>query len=108
MFAAKVAKPQTKAEKGWTSKRATASLTTDQSSGDHKQELPPEHTLAREVPRGVSWDFSKISLYPTDRPSRREEPPAAGGSGQALPASLRNQFETRSAPTCPRCGCTQA
>ena len=93
MFAAKVAKPQTKAEKGWTSKRATASLTTDESSGDHKQELPPEHTLAREAPRGVSWDFSKITLYPSDRPSRREEPPAAGGSGQALPASLRNRFE---------------
>ena len=40
--------------------------------------------------RGTS---AEISLYPTDRPSRREERPAAGGSGQALPASLRDRFE---------------
>jgi GH24 family phage-related lysozyme (muramidase) len=65
----------------------TASLAADESSGDHKQELPPENTLAREAPRGVSWDFSKIPLYPPDRASRAQ--PSSPLDTAPLPGAIQ-------------------
>ena len=50
----------------------TVSLTENEFSGDHKQELAPENATAHEVPRGISWDFSKVSLFPPDRASRTQ------------------------------------
>jgi hypothetical protein len=40
-------------------------------SGDHEQEVAPENRTAPTAPRGVSWDFSKISLSSLDRPNGR-------------------------------------
>ena len=93
MFAPRIAKPQTKTAGDSTSSlvhpRSTltaqrhgpvgqalllqgmghnqellVSLTENEFSGDHKQELAPENATAHEVPRGISWDFSKVSLFP--------------------------------------------
>jgi hypothetical protein len=33
----------------------------------HEQEVTPENMTAREAPRGPSWDFSKIPVFPPDR-----------------------------------------
>ncbi len=33
----------------------------------HEQEAAPENMTAREPPRGPSWDFSKIPLFPPER-----------------------------------------
>ena len=48
--------------------RAT-SLTGDKRDGDCEQEIAPENMTALEAPRGVSWDFSRIPLFPVDRAS---------------------------------------
>jgi hypothetical protein len=37
-----------------------------------EQQAAPENMTAREAPRGVSWDFSKIPIFPPDRASRLE------------------------------------
>lgn len=37
--------------------------------GDHEQTGAAEAMMAREAPRGASWDFSKIPLFPHDRAS---------------------------------------
>src|SRR3954471_12163204 len=36
----------------------------------HEQEAAPENMTAREAPRGSSWDFSKIPVFPPDRADR--------------------------------------
>jgi hypothetical protein len=36
----------------------------------HGQEAAPENMMAREAPRGSSWDFSKIPVFPPDRADR--------------------------------------
>jgi hypothetical protein len=50
----------------------TSGLTENESYGDHERD-------ARDVPRGVSWYFSKMPLFPPDRVNRAQSsfPPAA-------------------------------
>jgi hypothetical protein len=43
-----------------------------ENSGDHEQGVAREDMVAQEEPRGVSWDFSKIPIYPPDRANRLE------------------------------------
>jgi hypothetical protein len=50
----------------------TSSLTANESHGDHEREMNPEGTMAREVPRGISWDFSEIPVFPLDRANRTD------------------------------------
>jgi hypothetical protein len=51
---------------------------------DHAQEADQENRTARTTPRGPSWDFSKIPLFPPDRTyqpqaqSRLSPPPLSG------------------------------
>jgi hypothetical protein len=42
-------------------------LTGNELGGDHQQDAGPESKTAREAPRGVSWDFSRIPIFPPDR-----------------------------------------
>lgn len=67
-----------------------ASLTGNEPSGDHKREVTPESMTALEAPR-VSWDFSKIPLFPPDRANRPQPsfPPAA----MPLPGVIQDQYE---------------
>jgi len=37
---------------------------------DSEQEAAPENMTARATARGVSWDFSKIPIFPPDRPNQ--------------------------------------
>jgi hypothetical protein len=48
----------------------TSSQTGKEVGSDHGQGALPENMTAREAPRGVSWDFSKIPLFPPDRANR--------------------------------------
>jgi len=58
----------------------------------HGQEAAPENITAREAPRSVSWDFSKIPIFPPDRASRPQFsripifPPQSAGAGRAATA----------------------
>jgi hypothetical protein len=38
----------------------------------HEHKAAPENMTAREAPRGASWDFSKIPLFPSDRTTRSQ------------------------------------
>jgi len=40
----------------------------------HEQEAAPENMTVREAPRGPSWDFSKIPVFPPDRVDRPQPP----------------------------------
>src|SRR5262245_60811956 len=60
MFAPKVAKAQMKAADNPTSKMTPHRAT--------------QNTMTEETSRGASWDFSKIPLFPPDRPSRGSFP----------------------------------
>src|SRR4051812_8882611 len=43
----------------------------------HEQEAAPENMMAPEAPRGTSWNFSKIPLFPPDRPNGHRAGPLA-------------------------------
>jgi hypothetical protein len=60
----------------------TSSLTGNESYGDHELEMNPEGMIARDAPRGVSRDFSKIPLFPPDQVNR----PQAAFPPSALPS----------------------
>ena len=98
MFAPKVARPQTKAAESSKNSlasrssmllaRRTANPTWTKTGGDREQEAGPENATAREAPRGVSWDFSNIPLFPPDwadrpRPSSPLDAPPLFGAIQA-------------------------
>jgi len=69
MFAPRVAKPQTKAAAS-----ANRSLEPQRAKpgGDHERKVGPESPTARAAPRGVSWDFSKIAIFPPDRAAQSQ------------------------------------
>jgi hypothetical protein len=50
--------------------RGTSNLTWLELSCDREQEDVREKTTTREAPRGLSWDFSKIPVFPPEPPSR--------------------------------------
>jgi hypothetical protein len=52
------------------SAQPAASLTGNEPSGVRKREFNPESVTAPEAMRGVSWDFSKVPLFPPDRANR--------------------------------------
>ena len=72
MFAPKVAKAQTKPAASPTDRLSTRrSLSMHRQFGnDHERGAAPENMDAREAPRGLSWDFSRISMSPPDRADR--------------------------------------
>jgi hypothetical protein len=90
MFAAEKAKAQTKASDSPTRKvvHQSSTLVARPSDGGaveqawmpqakgpaerHEQEAVPENLTAREAPRGPSWDFSKIPIFPPNRPNGRQ------------------------------------
>jgi hypothetical protein len=104
MFAPKVAKPQTKAAIVSTSRLAdprstlTAqrhgpveqwprSLTANETGGDYEKEVAPEILTARDALRGVSWDFSKIPVFPPNRVSRPQ--PSSPLAASPLPGAIQ-------------------
>lgn len=52
--------------------KRTFSLTENRPSGDHEHKADPATEWAT---RGVSWDFSKIPLFPPDRPAQAQARP---------------------------------
>src|SRR5215469_3772324 len=70
--------------------RQTSSLTENEFYGDHERELNPEGMIARDAPRGGSWDISKILLFPPDRVNRPQTsfPPAALPSPSTIQPKL--------------------
>jgi Domain of unknown function (DUF4157) len=70
MYAPKVIKPQTKTAADSSNKLALQrSLFAARPFGGR---AVPENMTAREAPRGVSWDFSKIPIFPPARADRLE------------------------------------
>src|SRR4051794_5818068 len=67
-----------------------AGLTAKEPDGDHKQGVTPESITDRDAPRGVSWDFSKVPLFPPERASGAQPsfPPAATPIRGAIQAKL--------------------
>ena len=52
----------------WTiGNQATLRYLTHRPAERHEQEAAPENLTTREAPRGPSWDFSKIPVFPPDR-----------------------------------------
>lgn len=66
----------------------TSSLTGNQPSRDHEQEADRENATAQV--RGVAWDFSKISVFPPDRPNRPQE--SSPFSRSPLPAIIQRKL----------------
>src|SRR5215472_1009895 len=83
MFASKATKPPTETAASLMSKLALR-------HGDHEREVNLEGMNAREVPRGLSRDFSKIPLFPADRVNRPQTsfPPAALPSSSIIQRKL--------------------
>jgi hypothetical protein len=46
----------------------TSSLTGEQPGGDHEQEAGRDRAAAHETTQSVKWSFSKIPIFPPDRP----------------------------------------
>ncbi|MFI5022021.1 MAG: hypothetical protein ACHQRJ_10270 [Alphaproteobacteria bacterium] len=65
----------------------TLSLTGNEPGGDHEREADRESMTARETPRGVSWDFSKIAIFAPDRANRSQTPSSL--SAPPLPAVMQ-------------------
>ena len=92
MFAPKVAKPQTKSAESPTSKLAPRRSTLVGHHGHdrveqmgargtgHEQEVAPGNVM----PRGASWDFSKIPVFPPDQSNRPQAPSTSEGSQPKL------------------------
>jgi Domain of unknown function (DUF4157) len=84
MFAPNIAKSQTKAAENPTSMLAPQRTPFAARYGHNEKEADPASLSARVATPGVSWDFSKVPLYPphpADRPqarSSRSEPPLQG------------------------------
>jgi hypothetical protein len=62
-------------------------LTENEPYRDNEQEADPASLTARAATPGVSWDFSKIPLFPPERASRSPAPPPF--NVLRLPASLQ-------------------
>jgi len=45
----------------------TGAQSRDEPGADHEQKAETDSMTAREAPRGVAWDFSKIPVFPPDR-----------------------------------------
>ena len=67
------------------SAQGTSSLTGNELHRDPYQRAAPENKTALKTLRGPSWDFSKIPIFPPDRPSGRLHVPCAGAT-QTKPA----------------------
>jgi hypothetical protein len=65
----------------------TLGLTGNKLCVDHGREVNSENMMAREVPRGVSWDFSKIPIFPPDGAHRLEA--RSSLSAQHLPGTIQ-------------------
>ena len=52
-----------------------SSLTGSEPRRQDEQEVDPENMAAREAPRGVGWDFSKIPIFPSERTGGLEPTP---------------------------------
>src|SRR5215469_8966329 len=92
MFAAKVTKSQTNATSRSTASlagrsstlltRRTSNLTWLEPSCDREQQDVREKTTPQEAPRGLSWDFSKIPVFPPE-PAGRPQRSVLPGAVQA-------------------------
>jgi hypothetical protein len=49
-----------------------SNLSAEEPAERHEKKAAPENMTARETPRGTSWDFSEIPLFPPDRTSRSQ------------------------------------
>jgi Domain of unknown function (DUF4157) len=71
MFAPKMARPQTKAPESSTSKLVTRDLTLAGHRWGHNP-VDDGRTSADSACRGISWSFSKISIFPPERTSEAQ------------------------------------
>jgi hypothetical protein len=53
----------------------TSSLTENRPDRDHEQEADPANATARGATPAVSWDFSKIPIFPPERLNERQAAP---------------------------------
>jgi hypothetical protein len=99
MFAPKIAKVQTKAAENPTSKLApqrSTLVTRPFGSGVvdqqhmHEQEDDPASLTARATKPALSWDFSKIPLFPPDLANRPQTPPPV--AKLPLPGIIQPKF----------------
>lgn len=92
MFAPKVTKPQTKAGASPTNKLAPqrSMLVARPFGGGGVEQADRENATAQVTTRGVAWDFSKISVFPADRPNRPQE--SSPVSRSLLPAIIQRKL----------------